>query len=233
MILCNKLTYGFALLVETLCQQPFTLPGDVSVTKESGDLYSQQDDIESRLRARSDAPPSLRHQHSCPQPIRRISPGNFPVKSSATVDVSNEQSLGVTSRDTSRLSKQESLHDKFSKTLESEKKPFVTSPSDFSFLDKAEFGEKRNISPDCVDHGSSSLPDCLNTAGLDGVTGVREEQGMAGVGSVTSGGFRPLLLFIPLRLGQETFNMEYAEPLKVTHVYTVIHVLYVYSTCKI
>ncbi len=189
----------------------------MSVTKESGDLYSQQDDLERRLRAVSDASPYLQHQHSCPQAIRRTSPANFPVKSPATVDISSQQSIGVTSGAVSRNMQQRSLHDTFSKALKNESKPFV-SPSDFSFLDKAEFGG-RSTSPECGDHGCSSLPENLNTAGLDDVTGVREEQGMAGVGTVTSGGFRPLLLFVPLRLGQETFNMEYAEPLKVAFFY--------------
>lgn len=32
--------------------------------------------------------------------------------------------------------------------------------------------------------------------------------------SDTPSNFRPLLLFIPLRLGQDKFNMEYAEALK-------------------
>ncbi len=202
------------MFAETLCQQPFTLPGDVSVTKESGDVYSQQDDVEQRLRALSDIPPPLQHQRSCPQPVQRIYPANIP-KSLATVDTSSQQSFGVTSNTVSRNVKQRSLHNKFSKalTIETDLVQGV-SPSDFSFLDKVEF-ESGCASPGYVDHGSSSLPESLNTASLDNVTGVREEKGMAGVGTVTSGGFRPLLLFIPLRLGQETFNMEYAEPLKV------------------
>ena len=46
----------------------------------------------------------------------------------------------------------------------------------------------------------------------------KEEKLTAGVadeGSGHLGYFRPLLLFIPLRLGQDCFNMEYAEALKV------------------
>ena len=49
----------------------------------------------------------------------------------------------------------------------------------------------------------------------------KEEQLTAGVsdkGSKHLGFFRPLLLFIPLRLGQDSFNMEYAEALKVKTV---------------
>ena len=49
----------------------------------------------------------------------------------------------------------------------------------------------------------------------------KEEELTAGVsdkGSGHLGYFRPLLLFIPLRLGQDSFNMEYAEALKVKTV---------------
>lgn len=48
-----------------------------------------------------------------------------------------------------------------------------------------------------------------------------EEKLTAGAGAAEDGGlgpvsnFRPLLLFIPLRLGQDGFNMEYAVALKV------------------
>lgn len=34
-------------------------------------------------------------------------------------------------------------------------------------------------------------------------------------GGTGSGKFRSILLFIPLRLGQDTFNMSYADSLKV------------------
>ena len=42
-----------------------------------------------------------------------------------------------------------------------------------------------------------------------------EEKGEEGEGEREEQEFRSLLLFIPLRLGQEKFNMEYAEALKV------------------
>lgn len=199
------------IVAELLCQQQFTVPGDVSVTKESGDLYSERDDLDKRMRAKSDVPPTLRHQNSCPQPIRRIPIANLPIKTPPTVDVSSEQSIGVTTAAMSRITRQRSLHDKFTKALGNKSldtQPFLN-PADFSFLDKPEVGEG---------HVFSSLPKNLSPKeGMDGVTGVREEVGVAGVGSVNSGSFRPLLLFIPLRLGQETFNMEYATPLKVSH----------------
>ena len=53
--------------------------------------------------------------------------------------------------------------------------------------------------------------------------------------------FRPLLVFIPLRLGQETFNMEYSESLRVsfvcpisinlkhTHTHTYMHQAFMYT----
>ena len=55
-------------------------------------------------------------------------------------------------------------------------------------------------------------------------SGEEEEKLTAGAGASEDGGlgpvsnFRPLLLFIPLRLGQDSFNMEYAVALKVHKV---------------
>ena len=103
-----------------------------------------------------------------------------------------------------RPTRQTSLQENFKRVLRREKKERDTSP----FLRSAEFSFLK-------DEGgcSSSLDD--HNGPVDGVTGEREEASAAGVGSVVGGGFRPLLLFIPLRLGQETFNIEYAAPLKV------------------
>jgi cysteine protease ATG4 len=41
-----------------------------------------------------------------------------------------------------------------------------------------------------------------------------KEDDHAGAQIKSNDGFRPLLLFIPLRLGQEKFNVEYAEAIK-------------------
>ncbi len=209
LLLLTMIIYN--LVAELLCQQQFTVPGDVCVTKDSGDLYSERDDLEKRMRAKSDAPPTLRHQHSCPYPIRRMPAANLPIKTPPTVDVSSEQSIGVTTASMSRVTRQKSLHDKFTKALRNrslDSPPFL-SPTEFSFLDKPEVGDG---------HSFFSLPENVSPReGVDAVTGVREEVGVTGVGSVNSRSFRPLLLFIPLRLGQETFNMEYAAPLKVSH----------------
>ena len=55
----------------------------------------------------------------------------------------------------------------------------------------------------------------------------REEELTAGAGASEDGlgplsNFRPLLLFIPLRLGQDSFNMEYAVALKVSSIFVVL-----------
>jgi hypothetical protein len=58
-----------------------------------------------------------------------------------------------------------------------------------------------------------------------------EEKLTAGAGASEDGGlgpvsnYRPLLLFIPLRLGQDGFNMEYAVALKVLEVVSEGHLV--------
>ena len=47
--------------------------------------------------------------------------------------------------------------------------------------------------------------------------GEQEEEEGEGEREKVEGEFRPLLLFIPLRLGQEKFNMEYKEAIKVNY----------------
>ena len=59
---------------------------------------------------------------------------------------------------------------------------------------------------------------------------LKEEEltaGAMGEGLGHQGNFRPLLLFIPLRLGQDSFNMEYAIALKVIYTYRVHVMIYI------
>ena len=61
-----------------------------------------------------------------------------------------------------------------------------------------------------VEYMKLSMTDFANQDGSDGVQ--KEEDLATGTSC-----FRSLLLFIPLRLGQERFNPEYTEALKVMH----------------
>ena len=125
-------------------------------------------------------------------------------KTAPHVQTNRQESLGVPSK---RPARQTSLQENFKRVLRREKKERDTSP----FLRSAEFSYLKE------EGGCSSRPSSLDdhNGPVDGVTGMREEASVAGVGSVVDEGFRPLLLFIPLRLGQDTFNIEYAAPLKV------------------
>ena len=62
-----------------------------------------------------------------------------------------------------------------------------------------------------VEYMKLSMTDFANQDGSDGV---REKEEDLATGTSC---FRSLLLFIPLRLGQERFNPEYTEALKVIH----------------
>ena len=62
-----------------------------------------------------------------------------------------------------------------------------------------------------VEYMKLSMTDFANQDGSDGVQ--KKEEDLATGTSC----FRSLLLFIPLRLGQERFNPEYTEALKVIH----------------
>lgn len=202
-----------------VCQQPFIMPGEVSVTNDSGQPYSQQDDLERRLRATSDdGLPTLRHQHSCPQPITKSNhTTGTRTKTRATVEFSTQQSMGVVTGVGSKTVRQRSLHHQFKKALQNgqnDESPLFD-PSEFSVLDSPSLMVVDDETTGCEDYSGTETVGQGVVSGVDGVTGVMEEASVAGVGSVRSGGFRPLLLFIPLRLGQETFNMDYVAPLKV------------------
>ena len=74
--------------------------------------------------------------------------------------------------------------------------------------DDSDFMKLSIRSPDVLSH--TATPDSARVkptpAASVPVTGSRAERG----------GFRSLLLFIPLRLGQDTFNTSYADALKVS-----------------
>ena len=202
----------------------------MNVTTDTGDHYSQHDEIERRLRAETDRTDLLENHRQSDNvhirpPMRKAHSASFNSPSKATPSVAStyEQSTGLITGNVPRAAKQKSLQETFSKALGRRKREekFIKS-SEFSLMESHMFhiGED----PCERDHNKarclSSSPECVDDlSGLGGT--VSSVSSVTGVRGEASGGgeqFRSLLLFIPLRLGQETFNMEYARPLMVSRI---------------
>lgn len=220
---------------ERLCREPHEIPGNIKVTNEQGEPISSL-----RLRRSvSDVSETHGHQPSeraaafygssletihetphLPAHHKRVS---LRSKTDPSCALSDKQGTGTTVGRLATITRQSSLKKSLNSALNATKEMNFSESMDYLKLSitstiSSDSNEAVVGSPDSQPEFETLLEPNAIPPSSDTLIIEKEEELTAGVaeeGSEHLGYFRPLLLFIPLRLGQDCFNMEYAVALKV------------------
>lgn len=218
--------------IERLCREPHEIPGHVKVTNERGEPISSlrcrrsiSDISEMQGQMSSERAAAFQNQATSSRPIFKTPPVGArkqatKFKTQPSTALSDKQGTGQAVGRVKTIIRNSSIKKALTSYMASTDaeggvsftesldylKLSITTNSSSSVDSQSEFETLRE--PSEVHHNDPPIS--------------REEEKLtAGAGASEDGGlgpvsnFRPLLLFIPLRLGQDSFNMEYAVALKV------------------
>ena len=227
-------TYSVTLYaVERLCREPHEIPGHVKVTNEQGEPISSlrcrrsiSDVSEMQGQMSSERAATFQNQATPLRPLFKTPPMGArkqatKFKTQPSTALSDKQGTGQAVGRVATITRNSSIK----KALTSYMRSSSDADGGVSFTESLEF-LKLSItsnSASSVDSQSEfeTLKEPSEVHHSDPPMSREEENLTAGAGASEDGGlgplsnFRPLLLFIPLRLGQDSFNMEYAVALKV------------------
>lgn len=230
---CYTCTYCAYIHVEKLCREPHEIPGKVRVTNEQGEPISSlrlrrsvSDISETQGHCASERAAAFNPPNSVPLPTISETPRSRKpqirsrsshTKTDPSLALSNKQGMSQACGRLATIVRRSLIK----QSLESA----MNTPKSLSFSESMDY-LKLSVTSNTNCNAFESPDAQLEFETLqqpDKVTPTeprtdKEEELTAGVsdeGSRHLGYFRPLLLFIPLRLGQDSFNMEYAEALKV------------------
>lgn len=222
-------------IIEKQCREPHEIPGHVKVTNEQGEPISSlrwrrsvSDISEVQGRMSSERAATFQDQATPSRPIFRTPPNSgvhkqasVCTKTPPSTALSDKHGTGLAVGRLATITRNSSIKEKltsymsvadggvsFSESLDYLKLS-ITSNSASSMDSQSEFEtltEPSDVHP-------KDLPMLSEEEKLTAGAGASEDGGLGPFSN-----FRPLLLFIPLRLGQDSFNMEYAVALKVHEV---------------
>ena len=220
-----------------MCREPHEIPGKVRVTNEQGEPISSlrfrrsvSDATDTQGHYASERVAAFNPSNSAPLSTISETPRSRKLivsnctKTDPSLALSNKQGTGQACGRLATITR----HSSIKQSLESA----LNTPNQYSFLESLDY-LKLSVTSNTNSDTFESLetqPEFETLQEPDEVLPAepledREEELTAGVsdkGSRHLGYFRPLLLFIPLRLGQDSFNMEYADALKVTGSCTIL-----------
>ena len=231
---------------ERLCREPHEIPGRVKVTNELGEPISSlrfrrsvSDTSEMEGRETSDraaAALSSSQSSSIPQsPRSRLQKmASVSSKTDPSLALSDKQGTGQAVGRLTTNTRRSNLKKSLTTALSTTPQNKLSFSESFDYLKLSITSSNHSHSVDYPDSHSDSEAfqevggahpgqaefETLREPSPAPTTPPNEEKLTAGVadeGSGHLGYFRPLLLFIPLRLGQDNFNMEYADALKVSY----------------
>ena len=180
---------------ESLCRRPHELPSGVKVTTESGETLH----VEAAYYGRSQSVGLARHTPTFP-----VSSRQHRSKTNPSTAPSLEHALGQS---------HEEAHKQAGPARKRKGKVFKAKSKEISPEAGAKTTSGTKSQPSASAH--SKLIDSGDFMKLSMSEFRHEESSDLPEVEGSEWGFRPLLLFIPLRLGQDKFNPEYTEALKV------------------
>ena len=219
---------------ERLCREPHEIPGHVKVTNEQGEPISSlrwrrstSDISEMQGQMSSDRAAAFQSQATPSRPIFKTPPtgvrkqARVCTKTQPSTALSDKQGTGQAVGRLATITRNSSIKNTLTSYMSS-------AEGGVSFTESLDFLKLSITSNSASSVDSQSEFETLkepNEVHRNDPPPSREEEKLtAGAGTSEDGGlgplsnFRPLLLFIPLRLGQDSFNMEYAVALKVHEI---------------